>query len=308
MERLNSDMINEIFRYLDPSYIIFSTFYVSKRIMEMSIRFLNFMNVVKLKKKSLFKALCRDIKDEVSIERFIGFGEDDELSNFNIYLGAIEYDNLELLRYMTEIEKFTDYEYTSTEVYKLCEFEISSYFIKYKLYACIKYMCTNIVPKFVDENIYLLSENTCSYAAKYDSIECLKYAHEHGCKMNSYICSNAVKYGSIECLKYGYENRSSSDILEWDEVLCKWAAEYDSDEILRYLHENGCPWDEETCSSAAISGSLECLKYAHENGCPWDEWVYYNASEVGSLECFLYAFENGCPWDQCICSNASRGG
>ena len=39
-------------------------------------------------------------------------------------------------------------------------------------------------------------------------------------------------------------------------------------ELLKILHEKGCPWDEETCSKAAEKGHLECLKYAHENGCP----------------------------------------
>src|SRR5690606_20136764 len=150
MERLNQDMINEIFKYLDPNYVIFCTFYVSKRIMEMSVRFLDFMNVDKSNKISLLKSLCRDIRDDVSIERFIGFDVDEELSNFNIYLNAIECDNVELLRYMTKVEKCTDYQYTSTELYEhMCEFDISSYLVKYKLYECINYMCTSTVPKFV---------------------------------------------------------------------------------------------------------------------------------------------------------------
>ena len=39
-------------------------------------------------------------------------------------------------------------------------------------------------------------------------------------------------------------------------------------ELLKCLHENGCPWDWRTCFGAAKNGHLECLKYAHENGCP----------------------------------------
>ena len=42
----------------------------------------------------------------------------------------------------------------------------------------------------------------------------LKYAHENGCKWNSYICLHAVIYNNLEMLKY--------------------------------LHENGCPWDQWT--------------------------------------------------------------
>src|SRR5690606_16900411 len=164
------------------------------------------MNVDKSNKISLLKSLCRDIRDDVSIERFIGFDVDEELSNFNIYLNAIECDNVELLRYMTKVEKCTDYQYTSTELYEhMCEFDISSYLVKYKLYECINYMCTSTVPKFVDGYIYCLNEDTCSKAARAGSFECLKYAHENGCEMNKFISVHSVKAGSFECLKYVYE-------------------------------------------------------------------------------------------------------
>jgi len=43
-------------------------------------------------------------------------------------------------------------------------------------------------------------------------------------------------------------------------------------EVLKYLHENGCPWDEEGCVYASRNGHIEVLKYLHENGCPWDNW------------------------------------
>ncbi len=40
-------------------------------------------------------------------------------------------------------------------------------------------------------------------------------------------------------------------------------------EVLRFLHENGCPWLEETCATAAQFGHLEVLEYARANGSPW---------------------------------------
>ena len=41
-------------------------------------------------------------------------------------------------------------------------------------------------------------------------------------------------------------------------------------EVLKYLHENGCPWDEKTCEAAAVGGDyhLDVLEYARANGCP----------------------------------------
>ena len=66
-------------------------------------------------------------------------------------------------------------------------------------------------------------------------------------------------------------------------------------DLLKFLHENGCPWDEFTCSEAAIKGRLECLQYLHENGCPWNERTCSRAAQNGNLECLRYAHENGCP-------------
>ena len=79
-------------------------------------------------------------------------------------------------------------------------------------------------------------------------------------------------------------------------------------ELLKVLHEKGCPWNEETCRSAASNDHLECLKYAHENGCPWDKWTCADAAKTGHLECLKYAHENGCPWDKWTCSWAAKKG
>src|SRR5690606_9730189 len=224
MERLNSDMINEIFRYLDPSYIIFSTFYVSKRIMEMSIRFLNFMNVSKLKKKSLFKTLCRDIRDEVSIERYTNFGLEYELSNSNICLYAIKYDNLELLRYMLEITE---------SVYDL-NIQIND-----SRYNSLQYFYENLC-----EDIYKLRSKICFYSAKYGSFECLKYT----CK----ILENNELYSNIQPkFSYNVSNNRNIEYFQdiflstnsWNEDICSNAARSGSLECLKYAHENGYPWD-----------------------------------------------------------------
>jgi len=50
-------------------------------------------------------------------------------------------------------------------------------------------------------------------------------------------------------------------------------------EVLKYLHENGCPWNEECCEIASLYEYLEVLKYLHENGCPWNEICCSKASK-----------------------------
>jgi len=43
-------------------------------------------------------------------------------------------------------------------------------------------------------------------------------------------------------------------------------------DILKYLHENGCPWNEFTRYCAMVNGHLDILQYLHENECPWDDY------------------------------------
>ena len=85
-------------------------------------------------------------------------------------------------------------------------------------------------------------------------IECLEYAHEHGCPWDAETSSCAAAGGHLECLKYA--------------------------------HEHGCPWDAFTCIYASANGHLECLKYAHQNGAPWYpiNCAYYNKN----TDCLVY--------------------
>lgn len=59
-------------------------------------------------------------------------------------------------------------------------------------------------------NTYKNSLNICMYAALYGHLDCLKFAHEHGCP--------------------------------WEENTCSLAAQQGYLEILIYAHKNGCPW------------------------------------------------------------------
>jgi len=41
-------------------------------------------------------------------------------------------------------------------------------------------------------------------------------------------------------------------------------------EVLKYLHEHGCPWNDNAYDYAALYGNLDIFKYLYENGCPWN--------------------------------------
>ena len=112
------------------------------------------------------------------------------------------------------------------------------------------------LPRSVDVDPW--GRYTCTFAAMIGHLDCLQYAHEHGCEWDERVCTYAAKNGHLDCLTYA--------------------------------REHGCPWSDTTCVSAAQHGHLDCLQYAHEHGCPWDAArVYRTAANNGHLDCLTYA-------------------
>ena len=137
----------------------------------------------------------------------------------------------------------------------------------------------------------------------FDTTSTISWALEKCNEEKARFCSRMARNGNLELLKFLHEKGCP-----WNEETCWSAASNDHLECLKYAHENGCPWDEETCKAAAKYRRLECLKYAHENGCPWDEWTCRGAARGGHLECLKYAHENGCPWNEDTCRYAAHNG
>jgi hypothetical protein len=125
--------------------------------------------------------------------------------------------------------------------------------------------------------------------AKIGNIQYLKYLHDNGCEWDNWVCRCAAQEGYIECLRYLHGKGC-----DWY-TSCDGAAGCGQIECLKYLHENGCEWNKWTCASAALGGQIECLKYLHENGCKWDEITYEWAYGGGDEKCIKYVEENGCP-------------
>jgi len=62
--------------------------------------------------------------------------------------------------------------------------------------------------------------------------------------------------------------------------------------------------------SAAHGAQCEVIKWLHENGCPWDYGIYHAAVSFsrGSderLEIVKYAYHNGLPLDSNVCAYAA---
>ena len=69
-------------------------------------------------------------------------------------------------------------------------------------------------------------------AAENGHLDCLKYAHEHGCPWNENTCMWAARNGHLDCLKYAHVNGCS-----WNIIVLK--SKYDC--ILTYAVEYNCP-------------------------------------------------------------------
>jgi len=156
--------------------------------------------------------------------------------------------------------------------------------------------------RYIHEHGGQMTSYVIANAAAFD-LECLKYLHENGCEWDRWTATNAAHFGHLECLKYLYEHGCP-----WDARATRCAAQYGHLNCLRYLHEHGCEWNDWATANAAADGHLNCLRYLHENGCEWTYNATKFAAEFGHFECLKYLHEHGCPWDERVTYYAARNG
>lgn len=132
-----------------------------------------------------------------------------------------------------------------------------------------------------------LPDNSMMLAARYGSVEVMKFLRSVGVAYPAVIYQDIYNLASIQHLR--------SVGCDWNVNSCEEYAMEGALECLKYAHENGCPWDEHVCAAAARHGHLECLQYAHEQKCPWDARTVQDAAHYGEYECLQYAHQQGCP-------------
>jgi hypothetical protein len=135
--------------------------------------------------------------------------------------------------------------------------------------------------------------NDYDEAAENEHMYCLKNLVRKGYVEKENVCYIAAENNNFEMLKVAVE--IGFDVS--DEAITATAIVNGNLEMLKYLHENGCPITRHTVKEAAAWGRLDCLKYLHKNGCDWDSAAPLLAAENGNLDCFKYLYENQCPID-----------
>ena len=102
---------------------------------------------------------------------------------------------------------------------------------------------------------------------------------------NDYQIFNEIEKGNIENIQSFIDK---GYIL--NETHISYASSCGQLDVLKFLHNLGCPWNYLTTSSASSFGHLNCLKYAIENGCDYT-YALRNATLYGMLDCIRYLVE-----------------
>jgi hypothetical protein len=121
--------------------------------------------------------------------------------------------------------------------------------------------CLEVIFRLKPE-IFEKEPNICSNAAQHGHLDCLKYAHENGCKLTSYEgqgrvygpCTGAAAAGHLNCLKYS--------------------------------HENGCELDWQTAFVAAMGKHEDCLRYVMEHGCENEFYAVIGLSDSKYMDVY----------------------
>lgn len=86
-------------------------------------------------------------------------------------------------------------------------------------------------------------KETFEYAISNSYLEVTKWARANECSLPEDACRIAARYGSVEALKWVREEQECS----WNQKVAVEAVERGHLEILKWLRANRCPWPVEVC-------------------------------------------------------------
>ena len=228
----------------------------------------------------------------------------------------IETENLNLLKYIHEEEKYNGWDFMA--------YNIAA---EHGCLDILQYLFENNCPTTVPNDIYYVKLKACELAAKNGHLNCLKYLHN--CKFKWDYCTivAAAKNDHFDCVKYACENGCQFieprfyNLNSCITIYSSGAAcTNDNSEMLQYVINKGALWNRDTLVHAIqvnspkclkylvsiggvidkyvaqwLGGNLEILKFLNENDFDF-EWTKnsYSIAAHKSLECLKYLFENVC--------------
>lgn len=131
-----------------------------------------------------------------------------------------------------------------------------------------------------DWDLLLDVDKCCSLAAESGNLEAYQLMTEFDGYLNDNAILTIIQNGHLHVLKYIFESFDD----KMTEEMMETAAKTGNYEIVKYLHEHGCPWDEKTSRSICDCIILNELYQAYSTDEQWD--------------CFTYIHSNGCPFHE----------
>jgi hypothetical protein len=147
------------------------------------------------------------------------------------------------------------------------------------------------------------SLDPCNDAIIYEHLDMLKYVIDNGCIPNSNICTQVVRIGNIDILKYLH----NIGCIMHEDNLCE-AIQYNHMDIVIWLRSIDYEWQSKMYNIVAYNGHLDMLKYIHNNGCPLPttimlekcldpklSWKTHSPESIlGRKQCLQYLITNDC--------------
>ena len=198
-----------------------------------------------------------------------------------LYL-AIDYDNVEFIKYLNTTGILIDYKFFNYSI-KKCSIECLKYLYENKLFNQ-KSLCYILDFSITSYNlecvIYLRekgipwSENTFYMTIIGGDIECIKYLHKKNCPYDNYICLYlaCIRKKNIECFKYLYENSFLFDNSRLFYNVIKHA----EIEFFKYLDNSGFKFNYSMYRNIIRYNREDIIIYLQENK-PFLNKIIFNA-------------------------------
>ena len=137
-------------------------------------------------------------------------------------------------------------------------------------------------------------------ASLHGHLDCLKYAHENGCKWNGTPFEGAIseQYIFIYDITYNkYLENSRTYISQnnfncYFNTSCAYSAYNNHMDCFTYALENNCPITEVVSICLANHGNLKEIKMIHNKGCLFHHWTLSAAIHSKNIELVKYLIQN----------------
>ena len=87
-----------------------------------------------------------------------------------------------------------------------------------------------------------------------------------------------------------------------DEWTCYAAAQNRNWDVVKWLHNQGCPWYERAlCDAAAQHDNMEILQWLHSQGCVLGADICFWVARSGNWDMVKWLHDQDCPWNENIC-------